>query len=414
MKTIKYFSMFSGIGGFEHGIEKADTKIQFECVGYSEIDKYARSIYERHYPDHISYGDATEIRTETIPDFEFLVGGFPCQAFSLAGKRRGFDDTRGTLFFEIARVLKDKRPRYFLLENVKGLLSHDKGKTFQTILAVLSDLGYYVQWTVFNSKDFGVPQNRERIFIEGYLGGECGPEVLSVRRDCEEDNDRRQVSSQYYGIRQGRVHKEDEIMNALACSGHNGGGSQLIKLNNKAQAQSVYDVNGVACTLSANGGGQGGKTGLYKINVVGNVSLTNHGDDDVLDVNGISKTLTATGHQPKIIDDNHHQAHIQKVGNVSRTGHHGGDVYSTNGISSTLCATGYKHGMKILEDVEDASSLQIRRLTPRECERLQGFPDDWTRYGKDDELISDTQRYKCCGNAVTTNVITAIIEKMFS
>ena len=378
MKTIKYFSMFSGIGGFEHGIEKADTETQFECVGYSEIDKYARSIYEKHYPDHISYGDATEIRTETIPDFEFLVGGFPCQAFSLAGKRRGFDDTRGTLFFEIARVLKDKRPRYFLLENVKGLLSHDKGKTFQTILGVLSDLGYYVQWTVFNSKNFGVPQNRERIFIEGYLGAECGPEVLSVRRDCEANNDR-----------------------------------QLIKLNNKPQAQSVYDVNGVACTLSANGGGQGGKTGLYKINVVGNVSLTNHGDDDVLDVNGISKTLTATGHQPKIIDDN--QAHIKKVGNVSRTGHHGGDVFSTNGISSTLCATGYKHGMKILEDekVEDASSLQIRRLTPRECERLQGFPDDWTRYGKDDELISDTQRYKCCGNAVTTNVITAIIEEMF-
>jgi len=412
-KTIKYFSMFSGIGGFEHGIEKADTQTDFECVGYSEIDKYAVSIYEKHYPNHTNYGDATKINTRDLPNFSFLVGGFPCQAFSLAGKRKGFEDTRGTLFFEIARVLKDKRPRRILLENVKGLLSHDKGKTFQTILAVLSDLGYYVQWTVFNSKDFGVPQNRERIFIEGYLGGECGPEVLSVRRDCEEDNDRRQVSSQYYGIRQGRVHKEDEIMNALACSGHNGGSSQLIKLNNKPQAQSVYDANGVACTLSANGGGQGCKTGLYKINKVGNINPSGkHQSGEVLGVEGICSTLTSTdsNHPKKIMEQR-----IKKVGNVSPKGHHGEDVISTNGISKTLCSTDYKRGIKIIDDskIEDTSDLKIRRLTPVECERLQGFPDDWTKYGKDGELISDTQRYKCCGNAVTTNVIAAIIEEMF-
>ena len=183
--TIKYFSMFSGIGGFEYGLQQS--KHSFENVGFSEIDKYAVSIYERHYPNHTNYGDATKIKTEELPDFEFLVGGFPCQAFSVAGKRKGFDDTRGTLFFEIARVLKDKRPRYFLLENVKGLLSHNKGETFQTILEVLSDLGYYVQWTVLNSKDFGVPQNRERIFIEGYLGGESTGEVLSVRRNCSKN-----------------------------------------------------------------------------------------------------------------------------------------------------------------------------------------------------------------------------------
>ena len=217
--------MFSGIGGFEYGLQQSQH--DFECIGYSEIDKYAVSIYERHYPNHTNYGDATRINTEDLPDFEFLVGGFPCQAFSVAGKRRGFDDTRGTLFFEIARVLKDKRPRYFLLENVKGLLSHNKGETFQTILEVLSDLGYYVQWTVLNSKEW-VPQNRERIFIEGYLGRECGPEILSIRRNSEEDTDTRQVSNSYYGTRNGRVHKEDEIMNALCCDGHNGGGRQVI------------------------------------------------------------------------------------------------------------------------------------------------------------------------------------------
>ena len=228
--------MFSGIGGFEYGLQQS--KHEFENVGFSEIDKYAVSIYERHYPNHTNYGDATEIKTEELPDFDFLVGGFPCQAFSVAGKRKGFDDTRGTLFFEIARVLKDKRPRYFLLENVKGLLSHNKGETFQTILEVLSDLGYYVQWTVLNSKEW-VPQNRERIFIEGYLGRECGPEILSVRRNCEEDTDRRQVSNR---------NRELKCINPKA-----------------AQAQKIYESDGLSTTLSALGGGQGGKTGLYKV-----------------------------------------------------------------------------------------------------------------------------------------------------
>ena len=122
---MKYFSMFSGIGGFEYGMEQS--KHDFECVGFCEVDKYAISIYTRHFPTHRNYGDATKINTEELEDFQFLVGGFPCQAFSIAGKRKGFEDARGTLFFEIARVLRDKKPQYFLLENVKGLLSHDGG-----------------------------------------------------------------------------------------------------------------------------------------------------------------------------------------------------------------------------------------------------------------------------------------------
>ena len=225
--TIKYLSLFSGIGGFEVGIQNSN--IDMECVSYAEIDKYAASIYARHFPGHKNLGDVTKIKTEDLPEFDLLVGGFPCQAFSHAGKRRGFDDTRGTLFFEIARVLKDKRPRYFLLENVKGLLSHNKGETFQTILEVLSDLGYYVQWTVLNSKDFGVPQNRERIFIEGYFGRECGLEVLSIRGNCEEDTDRRQVSNR---------NRELKCINPKA-----------------AQAQKIYESDGLSTTLSALGGG---------------------------------------------------------------------------------------------------------------------------------------------------------------
>ena len=161
VKKIKYLSLFSGIGGFEYGMQQS--KQEFECIGFSEIDKYAKSVYKKHFPNHFDWGDVTLIRTKQLPDFDLLVGGFPCQAFSIAGKRRGFDDTRGTLFFEIARILKDKRPRYFLLENVKGLLSHDKGETFKRILEVLSDLGYNVEWEVLNSKNYGVPQQRESV-----------------------------------------------------------------------------------------------------------------------------------------------------------------------------------------------------------------------------------------------------------
>lgn len=158
--------MFSGIGGFELGFEKTAPE-RFECVGYSEIDKHAIRVYSHHWPRHRNYGDAFKINPSELPDFDLLVGGFPCQSFSIAGKRRGFEDTRGTLFYEICRIAKAKRPRLLLLENVKGLLNHDGGKTFAVILLALDELGYDVEWAVLNSKHFGVPQNRERVFIYG-------------------------------------------------------------------------------------------------------------------------------------------------------------------------------------------------------------------------------------------------------
>jgi DNA (cytosine-5)-methyltransferase 1 len=181
MSHLKYFSMFSGIGGFELGIEQAaaDLGITTECVGYSEIDKAAIRTYEEHF-NHDNYGDATGINADGLPDFDLLVAGFPCQSFSVAGKRLGFEDTRGTLFFDIARILKTKQPRFFILENVKGLLSHDKGQTFRTIINTLDDLGYDIQWKVLNSKDYGVPQHRERVYIVGNLGGTPRPQVFSA------------------------------------------------------------------------------------------------------------------------------------------------------------------------------------------------------------------------------------------
>jgi DNA (cytosine-5)-methyltransferase 1 len=172
MRTVRYFSMFSGIGGFELGVEQAakTNGLTAECVGYSEIEPHAIEIYERHF-DHDNHGDATTIDAPTLPDFDLLGAGFPCQAFSVSGKRLGFDESRGTLFFDIARILKEKQPRNFILENVKGLLGHDGGRTFRVIIRTLTELGYGVEWQVLNSKNHGVPHSRERIYIVGHYGG---------------------------------------------------------------------------------------------------------------------------------------------------------------------------------------------------------------------------------------------------
>src|SRR5690625_3444256 len=160
-----YVSLFSGIGGFEQALDK----LEGECVFASEHDpkmktQWAAKAYEVLYGIEPA-GDITQIDAKDVPDHDLLVGGFPCQAFSLAGKRKGFEDTRGTLFFDIARIAAEKKPKALLLENVKGLVNHDKGNTLDTMIQTLNDIGYIVDFDVLNSKYFGVPQNRERIFI---------------------------------------------------------------------------------------------------------------------------------------------------------------------------------------------------------------------------------------------------------
>lgn len=312
---MKYFSIFSGIGGFEYGL--CQSKHQFECVGFSEVDTYAESIYLRHFPKHKNFGDATKINPKELQDFDLLVGGFPCQAFSQNGKRKGFDDTRGTLFFEIARILKEKKPEYFLFENVKGMLSHDNGNTFTEILRILSELGYDVEWEVFNSKSFGIPQRRERLYIKGYFRNGSGSKILSQKRNRNEID---------------------------------------VCLTDKNHAES----NGSQFLLK------------IKTNTVKGYDEATEGDG-VLLCHPSSKT--ARGRTQK----------------------------ECVGALSTGCDWGVI-----------TSDYRIRRLTPKECERLQGFPDNWTKYGKNGEIITDTQRYKCVGNAVTTKVVTYIINEMFS
>ena len=161
MNKIKYLSLFSGIAGFELGIGNLA-----ECIGFSEIDKYAVQIYKKHF-NHKNYGDITKINIQELPDFDLIVGGFPCPSYSIAGKRKGLDDPRGQLIFDVIRIIRGKQPRMFLLENVKGLLSHDKGMTMEIICEELCSCGYAIDFDVLNSKNFGVPQNRSRVFIVG-------------------------------------------------------------------------------------------------------------------------------------------------------------------------------------------------------------------------------------------------------
>ena len=177
---IRYFDMFAGIGGFRAGLERAGG---FTCVGHCEINKHADKAYRAAHDvkeKEVFYEDATKIDTNTMPDFDLLCGGFPCQSFSIAGKRKGFEDARGTLFFEIARLAEARKPAYLLLENVPRLLQHDQGQAFATILAALHELGYGLEWNVCDSADHQVPQSRRRVYIVGYLDPRCAGQVFPL------------------------------------------------------------------------------------------------------------------------------------------------------------------------------------------------------------------------------------------
>lgn len=299
---MNYLSLFSGIGGFEYGIQQSKYKDILNNIGYSEIDYHADSIYRKKFPNHRRLGDVREINTGKLKDFQLLIAGFPCQSFSNSGNKQGLDDTRGTLFYQIGRILQDKKPLYFLLENVQGLLWNKHGETFQTILGILTDLGYIVSWEILDPRLFGIPQRRPRLFIKGTLGKSGRFQIPVIRRCAEKVNP--SINNKHIKIKTDTSKRYKEAMV--------GDGVRISRLNQK------------------NGG-----RGRVQPNSVG--------------------TLLCSCNWGVVTDD-----------------------------------------------------MQVRKLTPKEYERLQGFPDDWTKYGADGEIISDYQRYKCVGNAVNTKVITHI------
>lgn len=302
-----FIDLFAGIGGIRIPFQELGGK----CVFTSEWDKFAQKTYHVNFGD-MPNGDITKITNDEIPEFDVLLGGFPCQPFSQAGLKKGFSDTRGTLFFEIERIIKDKRPKAFLLENVKQLRGHDKGRTLRVILEHLDALDYQVSYDVLRAADFGVPQNRERIYFVGF--------------------DRR-----YYGL-------DDKYKFLFPDPTHK-------------------------------------KTRLGDIL-----------EDNVDEKYTISQKL--------------YEGHIRRKTEHQKKGNGFGFCLfnADSEYTNTISARYYKDGSEIL--IDQGSDIPPRKLTPRECARLQGFPESFII------PVSDTQAYKQFGNSVAVPVIRAIAKRL--
>jgi DNA (cytosine-5)-methyltransferase 1 len=392
--SIKFLDMFAGIGGFRSGLEAIGG---FECVGYCEIDKYAKQAYEAMYDTggELYFDDARKIVPEQLPDFDLITGGFPCQSFSIAGARKGFDDTRGTLFFEIARIVAVKKPKYIFLENVPGLLNHDSGKTFETILRTLAELGYDVCWQVLKAKISEFPNQ----------------EIECSLSDILEDN----VPEKYYLSR-----KQAE---------------KLLYKENPTQGERIYSSEGLSCTLTSGSGGFGGHSGLYLIEDFEDFGLpikskTKDGyqiayPGDSIDTafsgqnsrrgrvgSQIAHTLTTSATQAYYFIDLNPDPKLTEIarcitarhdsGISNRKGEHSG-VF----VESTNFTDDEKFAVAFVEPNGEVHIGRIRKLTPRECWKLQGFTDG--QFDKANATgLSDSRLYKMAGNAVTVNVISEI------
>ncbi|HEP1432570.1 DNA (cytosine-5-)-methyltransferase [Streptococcus pyogenes] len=438
---MKFFDCFAGIGGFRMGMESQG----HTCIGFCEIDKFARRSYQAIFETEgeLEYHDITQITDDQLRQLrgqvDVLCGGFPCQAFSLAGRRLGFEDTRGTLFFELARCAKEIQPPYLFFENVKGLLSHDQGRTYATILNTLDELGYHVEWQVLNSKDFGLPQNRERVFIIGHSRKRGFRPVFPFRG-------------------QGSPTHLDRLGN--------------VNPSGKGMSGEVYLSTGLSPTLTVNKG-EGVKIAIpvltpdrlekrqngrrFKANQDPMFTLTAQDRHGVLlagrlpsafdqagrvyDPAGLSPTLTTMQGGDKIpklllrqeapylkireaTKQGFAQAELGDSVNLSypesqtKRGRVGKQIANTLTTSSqqgvVVAALEYRKD-KWYEVtgflVEDKLyRLRIRKLTPRECFRLQGFPD-WA-FDRAETVSSKSQLYKQAGNSVSVPVIATIAKHL--
>lgn len=358
--AIKFIDLCSGIGGFHSGLTATG---HYECVGHAEIDPHASKAYAAIYGKEggLNYGDLRKIKPKKLPDFDLLCAGFPCQSFSVAGRRLGFKDTRGTIFFEIARIIAEKRPSFILLENVPGLLSHDGGRTLTTIFSSLVEMGYNLEWMVLNSKYFGVPQQRRRLYIVGYLDSRCAGKVFPLG------------SSNAKNLK------------------------QLIP---GAQGQRVYETDGIACTQCAGAGGWGGRTGLYFIDMNINPKITD-----------VARCITARHdsgvsnhrgeHSAVLIEEEPPRAVLTP--DREKVRQQGRRLKEPEEAMFTITAQD-KHGIY--------HKGRIRKLMPIECWRLQGFTDEQF-YKAEATGLKDGHLYKMDGNAVSVPVITAIGQKIY-
>lgn len=345
---MKFLDLFAGIGGFRLGMEAAG----HTCIGFCEIDKFARRSYKAIF-DTERETELHDIRTVSdctirgLGHVDVICGGFPCQSFSLAGKRLGFDDERGDLFFEVIRFARLLRPKYLFLENVPGLLNHDRGRTFETIIGTLDELGYDAEWQVLNSKNFGVPQDRQRLFIIGHSRRYPLRPIFPI------------------GTSDSKVVEESaQAVNTLTARYGNGQGAGSYIVENQSQ----------------------------KVIKLGNINPSGKGQNgDVYLSIGLVPTLTTNkGEGIKI---------VQRGRGFNRGGEYD--------IAPTLTSHHWQEN-HFLRSID--SGIHLRKLTPRECWRLQGFPD-WA-FDKVQEVNSSSQLYKQAGNSVTVNVIEAIARRL--
>lgn len=421
MNMLRFVDLFAGTGGIRLGFEEACRELNLEtkCVFSSEIDKKAALSYELNFNEN-PLSDITQVNEKNLPNFDILLAGFPCQAFSYAGKQKGFGDTRGTLFFDVERILKEKKPKYFLLENVRGLTTHDKGRTFTTIKESLESLGYAVDYLLLNSSNFGVPQNRVRIYI---LGVHSSAIQLSINSDLgapdthkyksiqsnydffstigktktvscilepyEKVNEKYHCSSEFHEQLMSIVGKDLSILNGYRLIDYRGGNSLHsweLGTKGKCSANEIEFMN----LLIANrrkkvfGLHQDGKSLTEE-----QIKTFYHSDDFSI----VTESLISKGYL-KCIDGRYNPV----AGNMSF------EVFKfldPDGISITLTAS-------------DSNRLGIvqnnipRRLTPRECARLQGYPDSY-RLLDDDNAV-----YKQMGNGVSVPVIKSVIKDLLS
>ena len=384
---MKFLDLFAGIGGFRMGLTRAG----HEPFGWVEIDKFARQSYQAIYDGASDEWNRTDITKVTDQEWselngtvDIIAGGFPCQSFSIAGKRQGFlDQTKGTLFFEVARAAKQIQPEWLFLENVKGLLNHDKGNTFRTILSTLDELGFDVEWCVLNSKDFGVPQNRERVYIIGHSRTRSGREVFPFFGENGTAN-------------QAVVNQLGNISNSDSFGGN-------------PQTGRVYGTDGVSPTLNTmQGGGREPKIAIPtltpdRINKRQNGRRFKENGDPMFtltaqDKHGVLvREATKKGYDIATVGDS---INISQPNSQTRRGRVG------HGVANTLVTSAEQANIH-----ENMGELRIRKLTPKECWRLQSFPD-WAFNKAQQAGLSDSQLYKQAGNSVTVNVIYYIGSKL--
>ena len=394
---IRVFDAFSGIGGFRSALERVG---EFEIVGWCEIDRFAQKAYKALYDTggEQFYENIRDIDVGKLADFDLLSGGFPCQPFSVCGARKGFADERGDLFFELARLLEAKRPKYFCFENVPGLMGIDSGKTFAKIIETLSQLGYCVEWRVYNSADY-LPQVRKRVYIAGCLGIDCSGKILAFGKSDSQN-----------------CRKTEQII----------GGSQGTR---------VYDPDGLAVTQCSGSGGMGGKTGLYFIdsnpppNLTENARcITARQNSGVSHHKGEHSAVFCDLNENPQITENARCLHTRMDLGVTNGTHKGerSGVLIEDGpraIINPFKETTRQNGRRIKNPNEPMFTLtvtdrhgivhhgRIRRLMPIEAWRLQGFTTE--QFEKVAATgMSDAQLYKQAGNAVSVPVVEEIARNL--